>query len=98
MGIKQIATAPYTASTNGTVEGFHRYLGHQLSTLVNDKHSNWDEPAVLDTVLFAYRTAPIDGMTVTPFEMMLGREPNLPIDNVLADEADQKQAPQADDS
>jgi hypothetical protein len=90
VGIKQIATAPYTASTNGTVEGFHRYLAQQLSMRVNGKHSNWDEPEVLDAALFAYRTAPIDGMRVTPFQMMFGREPNMPIDNVLADEADQE--------
>ena len=57
---------------------------------VNDKHSNWDEPEVLDAALLAYRTAPIDGMTVTPYEVMFGREPNMPIDNVLADEADQE--------
>ena len=90
MGIKHIATAPYTASTNGTVEGFHRFLAQQLSMRVNDKHSNWDEPEVLDAALLAYRTAPIDGMTVTPYEVMFGREPNMPIDNVLADEADQE--------
>lgn len=90
VGIKHIATAPYTASTNGTVEGFHRFLAQQLSMRVNDKHSNWDEPEVLDAALFAYRTAPIDGMTVSPFQMMFGREPNMPIDNVLADDDDRE--------
>ena len=75
MGIKQVATAPYTASPNGTIEGFHRYFAQQLSTRVNSRHPNWDDPEVLDAALFAYRTAPIDGMTVTPYEVLFGREP-----------------------
>ena len=87
MGIKQICTAAYTPSTNGAVEGFHRYLAQGLSMRVNAKHSDWDE--VIDDVLFAYRTAPIDGTTVSPFEMVYAREPNMPIDNILAGEADQ---------
>jgi hypothetical protein len=34
-------------------------------------------------VLFAYRTTPIDGLDITPFEVIYGRKPNLPIDNLL---------------
>jgi hypothetical protein len=85
MGIKQICTAAYTPSTNGAVEGFHRYLAQGLSMKVNTKHSDWDE--VIDDV--PYRTAPIDGTTVSPFEMVYAREPNMPTDNILAEEADQ---------
>jgi hypothetical protein len=88
MGIKHVMTAAYTPSTNGAVEGFHRYLAQQLSMRVNDKHSNWDEK--LDEVLFAYRTAPIDGTMVSPFNAVFAREPNLPIDNVLREATDQE--------
>ena len=34
-------------------------------------------------MLFAYRTTPIDGLDVSPFEVIYGRDPNLPIDNLL---------------
>ena len=43
--------------------------------------SQWDEH--LDTVLLTYRVLPIDGLDVSPFEIIYGRGPNLPIDNIL---------------
>ncbi len=57
---------------------------------MNAKHSDWDE--FLDDVLLAYRTAPIDGTNLTPFEIIFG---NLPVDNALAaeEEAAKKEAP-----
>ena len=45
------------------------------------KQQEWDEH--LESVLFAYRTTPIDGLDVSPFEVIYGRSPNLPIDNIL---------------
>ena len=43
--------------------------------------TDWDEH--IDSVLLAYRTTPIDGLDISPFEVVYGREPNLPIDNIL---------------
>ena len=43
--------------------------------------NQWDEH--LDTVLLTYRVLPIDGLDVSPFEIIYGRGPNLPIDNIL---------------
>jgi hypothetical protein len=92
-GIKHIKTAAYTPSTNGSIEGFHKYLAQALYSRVNAKHSDWDE--FLDDVLLAYRTAPIDGTNLTPFEIIFGRPANLPVDNALAaeEEAAKKEAP-----
>jgi hypothetical protein len=81
MGTKKYETTPYKPSSNGSVERFHRYLSAALHH-VTDKHpENWEDH--LDTVLFAYRTSPIDGLNITPFEVVYGRRPNLPIDNIL---------------
>jgi hypothetical protein len=81
LGAKKLFTTPYKPSSNGSVEGFHKYLAKALAALVKKSHTDWDEH--LDTVLFAYRSAPMDGSSLTPFEVLFGREPNLPIDNIL---------------
>ena len=49
--------------------------------LVNEAHDNWDEH--IPAVLFQYQTAPMDGTGVSPFEVTMGRRPNLRIDNLL---------------
>lgn len=84
-GIKHLCTAAYTPATNGSVEGFHRFLATTLSALVNSRHSDWDEH--LPDTMLSYRTAAIDGMGLSPFEIVFGRPPNLPLDNVLAEVA-----------
>jgi hypothetical protein len=66
------------------VERFHRFLnaaiGQSTDVGVGDQ-TDWDR--YLDSALFTYRTLPIDGLDISPFEVMYGREPNLPIDNIL---------------
>ena len=81
MGAKKLETTPYKPSTNGSVERFHDYLASALAHAVDMSQTDWDEH--IDSVLFAYRTTPIDGLDISPFEVVYGREPNLPIDNIL---------------
>jgi hypothetical protein len=81
LGAKKYETAPYKPSTNGSVERFHAYLASAMSHYVENEQETWDE--FLDGVLFAYRTTPIDGLDISPFEVIYGRNPNLPIDNML---------------
>jgi hypothetical protein len=63
------------------VERFHAYLTSAMSHYIENEQETWDE--FLDSVLFAYRTTPIDGLDISPFEVIYGRNPNLPIDNLL---------------
>jgi len=77
-----MTTTPYKPSSNGSVERFHAYLAQAISHAVSATHDDWD--TYIDGVLFAYRTTPLDGMNVSPFEIVYGREPNLPIDNIIA--------------
>lgn len=81
MGAKKYETSAYHPQSNGSVERFHYYLAAALTTAINERQAEWDEH--LDSILFAYRTTPIDGLDITPFEVIYGRNPNLPIDNML---------------
>ena len=81
MGTKKYSTTPYKPSSNGSVERFHKYLADALQMAVKQSPNTWEDH--LDTVLYAYRSSPIDGLDITPFEVMFGRKPNLPIDNLL---------------
>jgi hypothetical protein len=84
MGSRKTQTSPYKPSSNGSVEGFHSYLAKAISACVNDQHDDWDEH--LHSVLFAYRATPMDGLGMSPFEVIYGRKPNLPIDLLIGRE------------
>ena len=81
MGTKKYETTPYKPSSNGSVERFHQYLSSAMYFASERKPDTWEDN--LDMVLFSYRTTPIDGLDITPFEVIYGRKPNLPIDNLL---------------
>ena len=85
LGAKKFETSSYKPSSNGSVERFHRYLNAAISQAIDGMESSgqkaWDEH--LDSALFAYRVMPIEGLDVSPFEVIYGRNPNLPIDNIL---------------
>ena len=81
VGTRKVTTSPYHAASNGSIEGFHKFLAKGLSMLVNETHSDWDDH--LPAVLFQYRTSPMDDTGVSPFEVTTGRRPNLPIDHLL---------------
>jgi transposase InsO family protein len=81
LGIRKIHTTGWQPSANGIIERFHRYLGAALTMFVDEFGSDWDK--YLASALFAYRTSTNMTTTYSPFELMYGRQPNLPIDNVL---------------
>ena len=81
LGIKRTQTTPYHPQGNGQVERFNRTLEAMLSKVVAEHQKDWDEH--LQTVLFAYRTAVHDSTGFTPFSVMFGRSPTLPVDVIL---------------
>ena len=81
LGITRTQTTAYHPQGNGQVERFNRTLESMLSKVVSENHRNLDEN--LQKVLFAYRTAVHDSTGYTPFLVMFGRSPNLPVDVML---------------
>jgi hypothetical protein len=51
----------------------------QVSKLQQQHHNNWDD--YLDAVVFAYNTSQHKTTKFSPFELLFGRSPQLPIDS-----------------
>ena len=81
LGIEQIFSAPYHPQSNGKLEVFHKYLKPTLKKLCEKDPSNWDQ--YLNQVLASYRVMPNLATAETPFFLVYGRDPNLPLYQLL---------------
>ena len=81
LGIERSQTSAYHPQGNGQVERFNRTMEAMLSKVVQANQKNWDKH--LPKVLFAYRTAIHESTKFTPFHLMYGRSPTLPVDVFL---------------
>ena len=81
VGTKAVTTVPYNPQANGSIERHHRWIGAALRVLAQDDPKNWDE--YVPHMLMVYRTTPLRGCNYSPFELLLGREPVLPLDFAL---------------
>ncbi len=66
--------------TNGLVERLNKTLKSVLSAYINLEHDDWDEGVAM--AAFAINSAR-QSTRYTPFELLYGRSPALPIDYVL---------------
>ena len=73
--------AAYHSQSVGQVERINHTLAMMLSMFTDDRQSNWDE--ALPYVTFAYNTTRQESTARTPFYLLYGREPLLPIDVAL---------------
>lgn len=76
----KIATS-YHPQTNGLTERLNRTLTDMLSMYVSDDHRDWD--VALPYVTFAYNSSRHDTAGYSPFYLLYGREPVLPLDTLL---------------
>ena len=78
MGIKKLKTTAYHPQTNSKVERLNRFIAAGLSMYVNKDQKNWAHH--LQAVAFAYRTSAIEFLNESPYFMVFGRDPILPLD------------------
>jgi len=86
--VKKLSTTSYHPACNGQVERMNGILTKILRKTIEGHQESWD--AFVPAALFAYRTTPHAIMEVSPYQMMFGRNPRLPIDitlNVVTREA-----------
>ncbi len=80
-GIKKSCTTPYHAMGNGQREWFNLTLLNMLGTLTPTDKLNWKKH--MSNLTHAYNCTRHDSTGYSPFFLMFGIQPRLPIDVIL---------------
>ena len=78
MSVKKLTTSSYHPQCDGQVEKFNHTLTQSLAMYCNTHQTNWD--TFLPGILFGYRTSTSSSTGESPFVMLYGRQPRLPMD------------------
>ena len=77
-GVKKVHTTPYHPQGNGQCERFHSTLCNMLGTLSEEEKPDWKSH--LGCMTHAYNSTKHASTTYSPYYLMFGRHPRLPID------------------
>ena len=77
-GVKKVHTTPYHPQGNGQCERFNSTLCNMLGTLSEEEKSGWKSH--LGCMTHAYNCTKHASTTYSPYYLMFGRHPRLPID------------------
>ena len=83
-GVHHIISSAYHPQTNGLDERFNQTLQRALLKMIDENQSDWDK--YLDSVLFAYHTSKQASTKFSPFFLLYGREPVLPVELTVSKE------------
>eukprot|EP00795_Rhopilema_esculentum_P017845 gene17845-biopygen6667 len=81
MNTRKLNTTAYHPQTDGLVERSNGTLAEGLSMYVSSHQKDWDRH--IPMILFAYRVSPHASTGESPFYLLYGREPRLPVDAAL---------------
>ena len=79
--IDKTRTTPYHPACDGLSERGNRTNKAALTALVNERMNDWDE--LLEFIQLAYNTSLNATTNCTPFELMYGRQPRIPLDLII---------------
>ena len=86
MGIQKTSTTAFHPQGNSRCERVNRTILGMLAKYLTDNHSEWDRH--LPLLMLGYRAQIHRSLGYSPFFLMFGREPNLPIDEKFGITAD----------
>ena len=78
LGIEKIRTTPYHPQTNGSAERVHQTLQRMIGKLDPEKKKKW--PYHIGSILIAYNATRSMVTGFSPYFLMFGQRPRLPID------------------
>ena len=90
-GVQKLRTSPYHPQTNGQCEWFNSTLLNMLGTLTPEQKKDWK--TYVPAMVHAYNCTKNTAIGNSPYYLLFGREPRLPIDVEFGLKRENQQVP-----